>query len=159
MMPPLTQHERTTLQASFWSAVDKSGECWTWMRAASSTGYGAVTINQRQRAAHRVAWELTSGPIAEGLQVLHRCDNPACVRPEHLFLGTQADNMRDMVSKGRHVNPRLTLSDADVVAIKAARIDPRHRAEVTRSRLALAKRYGVAVATIKAIQIERSRVA
>jgi len=60
---------------------------------------------------HRVAWELTSGPIPDGMQVLHACDNPPCFNPEHLFLGTRSDNMVDMVSKGRAVNPVAALGE------------------------------------------------
>lgn len=71
-------------------------------------GYGDFSVgskaNYKNVAAHRVAYELTYGPIPEGLSVLHHCDNPACPRPDHLFTGTQLDNMRDMIAKGRHRN-------------------------------------------------------
>lgn len=86
----------------FWGRVDKSGDCWLWTGGTSSGGYGAATWpNGQQTTAHRVSWEITYGPIPDGMQVLHRCDNPACVRPDHLFLGTQQDNMDDMIAKGR----------------------------------------------------------
>jgi hypothetical protein len=95
----------------FWSKVriGDINECWLWEAAMNPQGYGqfglerdrAKGINKRV-AAHRFAWELTYGPIPEGLSVLHRCDTPLCVNPKHLFLGTQADNMRDMAAKGRH---------------------------------------------------------
>lgn len=76
--------------------------CWEWKRATNSMGYGVLTVNYRTAYAHRLAWEMENGPIPDGALVLHRCDNPRCVRPDHLFLGTHADNMADMTAKGRH---------------------------------------------------------
>lgn len=92
---------------TFWSKVDTTGECWLWL-AARIPPYGYGNFGGTQdgvrwvKLAHRHAYELAHGPIPEGMWVLHRCDNPPCVRPDHLFLGTHADNMRDMVAKGRH---------------------------------------------------------
>lgn len=75
--------------------------CWEWKAHRTPKGYGSIKINRRMRSAHRVSWELYEGPIPEGLCILHRCDNPPCVRPSHLFLGTQAENVADMISKNR----------------------------------------------------------
>lgn len=74
--------------------------CWIWLGARSQR-YGVLKVNGRLRGAHRVQWEITRGPIPPGMFVLHRCDVPRCVNPGHLFLGTHADNMHDMVRKGR----------------------------------------------------------
>jgi hypothetical protein len=91
----------------FWSKAVRSEGCWEWSAARSHYGYGKLTYLGRSRIAHRMAWEFAFGPIPAGLFVLHHCDNPPCVRPDHLFLGTQADNIRDKISKGRGRGPTL----------------------------------------------------
>ncbi len=84
----------------FWAKVQKSDGCWVW-QGCIVRRYGVLGHDGKQVKAHRVAWGLTNGPIPNGLSVLHKCDNPPCVRPDHLFLGTQLDNMRDCSAKGR----------------------------------------------------------
>lgn len=95
---------RPSLEERFWSKVKRAGvdECWEWQASRRRRGYGQIGARGRtSAAAHRVAWELTHGPIPDGLWVLHRCDNPPCVNPAHLFLGTAQDNVADMNAKGR----------------------------------------------------------
>lgn len=79
--------------------VDESG-CWLW-RATGGRRYGSLFVDGRREQAHRVSWLLHRGKIPDGLHVLHKCDTPLCVNPDHLFLGTHADNMADMKAKGR----------------------------------------------------------
>jgi hypothetical protein len=104
--------------------IDDATSCWEWTGARGTHGYGQIrTIENRSRATHRLFWEMTYGPIPHGLWVLHRCDNPPCVRPDHLFLGTPQDNHRDMVSKGRvargTMKPNVKLSPAQITEIRA----------------------------------------
>ena len=130
--------------ARFWSKVKKHRRCWLWTGSRDrhprgkgftygTFGVGSRTDNScKHLKAHRVAWELTYGPIPKGKKVLHRCDVPHCVRPDHLFIGTQADNMDDMMKKGRgvqhtgekHGNAKFTNLQADKIRkryIKGAR--------------------------------------
>lgn len=79
----------------FWAKVDRSGECWVWTGPKHSAGYGLLRFNGKQISAHRLAWQLVGGQIWPGLCICHHCDNPPCVRPEHLFIGSHRDNMRD----------------------------------------------------------------
>jgi hypothetical protein len=78
--------------------------CWLWLRSRDKDGYGSLRADGRTRRAHREAYMAYMGPIPDGAHVLHKCDTPACVNPDHLFLGTQRDNLRDCVVKGRHGN-------------------------------------------------------
>ena len=98
-----------TPEDRFWRKVDKSGECWLWQGATyCRMHYGCLGIGGRTTRAHRFSWELHNGPIPDGLCVLHRCDVPRCVNPDHLFLGTKLDNMKDRTAKGRHWESRKT---------------------------------------------------
>lgn len=125
-------------------------DCWIYTAGDKEPRSGHMTIgyNGRTRLVHRVAWEITNGPIPDGLCVCHHCDTPRCVNPAHLFLGTQGDNTADRDAKGRqrstrgvdHPNCRLT--DEDVAAIRADYVPYKN------STFALAKKYGVHQATI-----------
>lgn len=87
----------------FWdrATIGSNDECWPWKRNTNPQGYGTLKAQGKMQRAHRLAYELSRGPIPEGMVVCHTCDNPSCVNPHHLFLGSQRDNVRDMMSKGR----------------------------------------------------------
>jgi hypothetical protein len=85
----------------FWSKVIQGPECWTWRGSVSETGYGSFQYRNRKMGAHRAAYLMHVGEIPTGMIVCHRCDNPSCVRPDHLFVGTHKDNTRDMMAKNR----------------------------------------------------------
>lgn len=121
----------------FWSKVHKTRDCWLWLASTSSDGYGKIGRpgGKALVAAHRASWELAYGPIPEGLCVLHHCDNPVCVRPGHLFLGSRADNNRDMKRKGRTRGFRV-LSWPQVCEARALAASGMPQAQ-------LAKRFGI----------------
>jgi hypothetical protein len=102
-----------TLAQRFWSKVDPAPSecCWEWTAYKLRDGYGRFRVNKRMVLAHRVAYTLTKGEIPDGLIVRHTCDNPACCNPDHLILGTQADNMVDKVERKRCYS-KLTATQA-----------------------------------------------
>lgn len=114
------------LRERFWSRVKvgEPEECWPWQGYTLKDGYGGFDCNGKRIVASRLAWILTYGQIPKGMYVLHRCDNPACVNPKHLFLGTQKDNMQDAVSKWRKCGPhngrtKLSWPQVDVIRLLA----------------------------------------
>lgn len=150
---------RGTLAERFWAHVHKTETCWLWTGAISARGYGAFHVKHGQNGvAHRIAYELTYGMILPGFFCCHRCDVPLCVRPDHLFLGTTTDNMRDMVRKGRHhstLHPELRphgeahyfakLTEANVREIR------RLYAEEHATKKGLARTFGVSRRLIQTI--------
>jgi hypothetical protein len=157
----------TPVEIRFWRHVDKNGPvpahaadlgpCWIWTGGCNSKGYGELKWSgERGRVlAHRASWEIAFGPVPEGMKVLHRCDNPPCVRPSHLFVGTQADNVRDMASKDRgaacpgEANPNAKLSGEDVERIRKDLAEGASASD-------LARRHGVTPTQIYAIKTGRS---
>jgi hypothetical protein len=141
--PPLEERFRSRV------AVTGPDDCWEWTAGRVPAGYGAVWDNSigRHRHTHRLAWELKYGPIPEGLFVCHRCDNPSCCNPAHLFLGTQQDNDRDRTQKGRSSRGERH-PDAKLTDVKVR--EARKRWAQGESVSTLASECGVAFATMSA---------
>lgn len=145
---------RRPLLERFLAKINKTERCWLWTGSFNSGGYGVIWTGKRKTLASRVAWELFKGPIGDNLCVLHNCpdgDNPACVNPEHLFLGTKGDNNTDRAEKGRNKdqkgekNEQAILTEFQVLEIRA-----RYAAGGVTQR-SLAKEFGVHFAGISDI--------
>jgi hypothetical protein len=131
--------------------TDRSGSCWLWMGSKTRKGYGLIKNGGKTRQAHRLAWELTNGGIPSGMVVMHKCDNPSCINPAHLSVGTIADNNLDKIAKGRHPTGADAVTTAkltpdDVRAIRASRGTSRR----------IAREYGVSEANIRLIRSRQS---
>lgn len=124
------------------------GQCWPWTRWTDRDGYGSFTVDGRKHKAHRLAFELATGIHPDALKVCHTCDNPPCCNPAHLFLGTQAENLFDMRTKGRSArgsrHPFARLSETQAVEIRV------RRAAGERGRV-LAAEYGISEASVSDI--------
>lgn len=129
--------------ARFWEKVDKTGDCWEWQAYRTPKGYGRFGVaDGKMVLAHRFAWELVRGPVPEGLCVCHHCDNPCCVRPSHLFTGTNTDNQHDMARKGRNAQPKGEAHWKAKLTDEAV-LDIRRRVEGGETQKSAAKIHGV----------------
>jgi len=130
----------------------RHGECLIWTGPKAGNGYGAIKSGGKQVKVHRASYELSVGQIPDGMHVLHRCDQPACIEPAHLFLGTHEENMADRTAKGRHAvhygedNGHAKLT-ADLVVVLRARYKPKHRKD---GAAAMAREVGVHPDTLRA---------
>ena len=105
------------LEKRLFAKVEKTeGGCWEWQGGRSADGYGYFKVEGRRVLAHRVSWQIENGLIPEGLIIFHHCDNPPCVRPDHLYAGTHQDNMDDVLKRGRH--PAATVTEEEVMEIR-----------------------------------------
>lgn len=143
--------------AALWSKVDKNPTCWLWTGAKDRYGYGLMTWRGKVRLVHRVVWELGFGEIGHGFSIMHTCDQPGCVNPNHMKLGTHQQNMLDCAAKRRTTlgerNSHAKLTEEQVIAIKKEYrlINPRRS-----NAKELAKKYGVNHGTIVNVVVGRS---
>lgn len=148
--------KRAPLEVRFFEKIKKTEACWIWFGAKDPKGYGRIGAGGRKGKdifAHRLSYQIHKGEIPEGMLVCHKCDTPACVNPEHLFLGTQTDNMRDCVNKNRlnpfkpkgELNPKAKLTWDTVRRIR------KEYSGVEKGFFEIAKVYGVSDCTISSI--------
>jgi hypothetical protein len=144
------------LEERFWPRVNKDtlNGCWIWLGASAPSGHGRIGNHNKVYQTHRVSWELEYGSIPAGLCVLHKCDNPRCVNPEHLFLGTQIENLKDMDQKKRRRvgvgirNANAKLNNESVMEIREK------YSSGSFTKTALSEKYGVSQSTIRQV-VER----
>lgn len=140
--------------------VDKGspGDCWVWTGAKTSKGYGGLQEGGRgskMLLAHRVSYEIHKGPLADGMLVLHSCDNPSCVNPDHLRAGTQSENIKEAFSKGRKYAPKASGDDnpkSKITAVQVAFI----KANPAIPHTELARLFGVSPNCIRGVRIGRT---
>lgn len=144
--------KRSDLERIIYGLAFDTTDCWYWRGSHTNLGYGVVAAAGEKRA-HRAAWVLWNGPIPKGMNVLHKCDVRCCVNPDHLFLGTHTDNMRDMTRKGRGKVPRLRGNASPVRKLHSQSVHEIRMKYQTGSfsQSQLAKEYNVAQATINRI--------
>ncbi len=140
----LTVSERIELN----SIPEPNSGCYIWVGGITQSGYGRLKVDGKMFRSHRLVWEKENGFIPDGLCVCHRCDNPLCVNPDHLFLGTNAENTADKMKKGRHfaqygeMHGQAKLTKAEVIEIRSTPYLPSE----------MARKYGVSRSTIKNIK-------
>lgn len=150
------RHRGTTIATLFATHVVRGPGCWVWMGARTAKGYGTVHEDGRSRYAHRLAWEEVNGPIPDGLQACHHCDNPPCVRPDHLFLGTPADNTHDMMAKGRARGGRAVGAPHPTTKLTPASVrEIRRRRDSGESVWSLAREFDVDRHVISRVALRR----
>lgn len=143
----------------FWQKVNKTEKigCWEWTSTKNQKGYGLLGVGGSAIMAHRVSWFIHFGEIPDGLFVLHTCDNSSCVNPDHLFLGTNRDNMKDMYDKGRRVAHRgEELSNAKLTNEQARKIKELYIPRTNKRRIELAKEFNVGEHIIQSVVYERT---
>ena len=140
----------TPIEDRFWLYVSKTDDCWLWTgMIRQGSGYGMIRWG-RMQSAHRVSWQLRYGPIPDGMHVLHHCDVPLCVRPDHLFLGTHTENMRDAARKARFHREGVKNNAARLTEDQVQAIRSKYAAGGI-SQQALADQYGIGQASVSRI--------
>lgn len=151
LMKKQQQWHGLSVAERFLKYVKKTPSCWEWIGMRDANGYGRLNVHDLPELAHRLSWQLSVGAVPVGKCVLHKCDNPSCVNPEHLYLGTQVDNIADMFQKGRgHMRRgrlQAILTDAQVQEIRKS----------NESGMTLATRLRVSPATISQIRHYKTR--
>lgn len=147
---PLTQKRGLSVKQRLLEKVEKTDACWLWTGAKNKDGYGQLFVDGIAKSTHRISWEVHHGAIPDGLHVLHKCDNPPCVNPDHLFLGTNQDNVVDRESKGRNFVSRNVGISNPSAKITQANADEIRDSNLTQKELAA--KFGVSISLVSAIK-------
>ena len=145
----------------FWSMCEKrENSCWEWSKCLHKDGYGQLNYHRKYWLAHRLAWALTNGEIPPGMCVCHKCDNPKCINPDHLFLGSHADNMNDMKKKGRRkgINAGEANGRAKITQRIADEMRRKYK-EGGHTQMQLSAMYGLSQPTVSLILLNKAWVA
>lgn len=134
-----------SIEDYFWSKVIKTNSCWIWTHSKTHQGYGSFAYNGKRYSAHRFSWELVYGPVLDRKLVCHNCDNPSCVNPKHLFVGSYKDNAADMLLKGRG-NKGVKLSPSIVRLIRTSDLSTKE----------LSSLLGIDISTVYSAKTKRS---
>lgn len=147
-----------TIEERFWSKVNKTDGCWLWTASTKGrhSNYGSFKYNGKTAFAHRVAYLLSKGPIGPKECVCHKCDNPLCVNPEHLFLGSQIDNIADRTKKNRSAQPKGALNPASKITQEQANLIRELYKTGDLSQTALSAQFGVSQVQISNIVNNKS---
>lgn len=142
---------------NFWDKVEKTNHCWLWIGSINLDGYGNFWSENRSEKAHRFSYLIHFGEIPKGKSVLHKCDNPRCVNPDHIYIGTQSDNMKDRSARGRIdlkgiKNPNCKLSTEQVLEIRHLR----NKEKWTQSRIA--KKFSIAQSHVSKLVLNMQRI-
>lgn len=158
---PKRKPDWLTTEERFWSKVDIKGlndpnACWNWLGSKDAAGYGFFKVDKKQYRAHRFSAALGGAPLKEGEVVCHKCDNPSCVRPSHLFIGTQRDNIQDRCDKGRSYAPVGEMNPQAKLTYRSAREIRKEYARGGVSQRKLAEKHGVSKFAIRRVLIGAS---
>jgi hypothetical protein len=140
----------------FFNKITIEKSCWEWTAGKDSFGYGRILFNGKNTHAHRVSWVIHNGNIEKGMCVLHKCDNPGCVNPQHLFLGDRTDNHRDMMTKGRFAKNKCEKNGRSKLTKDLAKKIRQEYRDTNIFQWQLGKKYGVSQPVIsKVVRNER----